>query len=89
MLPFNRESDDYYSLTVAFDMLALVYTLLFYQATVNSDPEALVETYHQGLFPIDYVLAISTCIALIVLDRVIYLNRAKALKVWRCRLTSG
>ena len=62
-------------------MAALVFVTLFYQLTVNADAEALVETYHQGLFPIDYVLAITVCIALIVLDRVIYLNRAKSAKV--------
>ena len=58
----------------------LVFVTLFYQFTVNADPEALVETYHQGLFLIDYVLAVTACIALIVLDRVVYLNRAKAAK---------
>ena len=76
----HRSGRDYYFLTVAADMAALVFVTLFYQFTVNADPEALVETYHQGLFPIDYVLAVTACIALIVLDRVVYLNRAKAAK---------
>ena len=78
--PFNRGGRDYYFLTVAVDMGMLLFVTLFYQATVNADSEALVETYHQGLFPIDYVLAISACIGLIVVDRIIYLNRAKAAK---------
>ena len=80
VMPFHRSGRDYYFLTVAADMAALVFVTLFYQFTVNADPEALVETYHQGLFPIDYVLAVTACIALIVLDRVVYLNRAKAAK---------
>ena len=54
--------------------------MLFYQFTVNADPEALVETYHQGLFPIDYVLAVTATVALLILDRVAYLNKAKAFK---------
>jgi hypothetical protein len=37
--------------------------------------------YREGLFPIDYVVAVTACIFLIVLDRIIYLNRAKAAKV--------
>jgi hypothetical protein len=77
VVPFNRGGRDCYLLTLAADMAALVFVTVFYQVTVNADAEALVETYHQGLFPIDYVLAITACIALIVLDRVVYLNRAK------------
>jgi hypothetical protein len=46
--PFNRGGHDYYFLTVSADMAALVFVTLFYQLTVNADPEALVETYHQA-----------------------------------------
>ena len=80
VLPFARGGKDYYFATCCADMAALVFVLLFYQFTVNADPEALVETYHQGLFPIDYVLAVTATVALLILDRVAYLNKAKAFK---------
>lgn len=79
--PFSRGGRDYYFQSVFADFASLVFVALFYQYAVNGDDEALVQTYNQGLFPIDYVLAITVVIALIVADRIIYLNKAKAAKV--------
>lgn len=79
--PFSRGGRDYYFQSVFADFASLVFVALSYQYAVNGDNEALVQTYNQGLFPIDYVLAITVVIALIVADRIIYLNKAKAAKV--------
>ena len=79
--PFSRGGRDYYFQSVFADFASLVFVALSYQFAVNGDNEALVQTYNQGLFPIDYVLAITVVIALIVADRIIYLNKAKAAKV--------
>ena len=76
--PFSRGGRDYYFQSVFADFASLVFVALSYQYAVNGDNEALVQTYNQGLFPIDYVLAITVVIALIVADRIIYLNKAKA-----------
>ena len=80
--PFHRGGRDFYFATCAVDFAAFAFVLLFYQLTVHADAagEALVETYHQGLFPIDYVLATTSCLALVVLDRVLYLHKAHVLK---------
>ena len=80
--PFHRGGRDFYFATCAVDFAAFALVVLFYQLTVHADAagEALVETYHQGLFPIDYVLATTSCLALVVLDRILYLHKAHVLK---------
>ena len=58
MTPFNPGAHDFYFLPVSAVMPGSVFFPLFSQLPVNADPEPLGEPYHQGLFPIDYVLAI-------------------------------
>ena len=53
MTPFSRGGRDYYFQSVFADFASLVFVALSYQYAVNGDNEALVQTYNQGLFPID------------------------------------
>jgi hypothetical protein len=73
--------------TLCFDVLATLFVAIFYQSTIDSDPEALVETYYQGLFKIDYVFSVFICLVLIVADGVIYMKKAKIAKVFYHYLT--
>ena len=73
--------------TLCFDILATIFVAIFYQSTVDSDSDALVETYYQGLFKIDYVLSVFVCLVLIVADGVIYMKKAKVAKVFYHYLT--
>lgn len=76
-VPFHRGGRDFYAATCVADFASFLFVLVFYQATVHADTssEALTETYHQGLFPVDYVLAVTFCVFLIICDRVLYLFR--------------
>lgn len=84
---FHQEGDDFYSATLFFDVLSLLFAAIFYQSTVDSDADALVETYYQGLFKIDYVTAVFILLVLIVVDGVIYMKKAKVAKVFYHYLT--
>lgn len=84
---FHREGQDFYMATLCFDVLATLFVAVFYQSTIDSDPEALVETYYQGLFKIDYVFSVFICLVLIVADGVIYMKKAKIAKVFYHYLT--
>jgi len=77
VISFHRGGRDFYAPTCAVDFASFLFVLCFYQATVHFDTrgEALAETYHQGLFPIDYVLAVTGCAMLLIVDRVLYLHR--------------
>ena len=87
VLAFHQEGQDFYMATLCIDVLATLFVAIFYQSTVDSDPEALVETYYQGLFKIDYVFSVFTCLVLIVADGVIYMKKAKTAKVFYHYLT--
>ena len=84
---FHQEGQDFYTATLCFDILATIFVAIFYQSTVDSDSDALVETYYQGLFKIDYVLSVFVCLVLIVADGVIYMKKAKVAKVFYHYLT--
>lgn len=84
---FHQEGEDFYSATLFFDVLSLLFAAIFYQSTVDSDADALVETYYQGLFKIDYVTAVFVLLVLIVVDGVIYMKKAKVAKVFYHYLT--
>ena len=84
---FNQEGQDFYTASLCFDILSTFFVAIFYQSSVDSDPEALVETYYQGLFKIDYVVTVFICLVLIVIDGVIYMKKAKTAKVFYHYLT--
>lgn len=84
---FHQEGGDFYTATLCFDVLATIFVAMFYQSTVDSDADALVETYFQGLFKIDYVTAVFVLLVLIVVDGVIYMKKAKIAKVFYHYLT--
>ena len=84
---FNQEGQDFYTASLCFDILSTFFVAVFYQSSVDSDPEALVETYYQGLFKIDYVFTVFICLVLIVIDGVIYMKKAKTAKVFYHYLT--
>jgi len=84
---FYQEGQDFYTASLCFDILATLFVAIFYQSSVDSDPEALVETYYQGLFKIDYVVTVFICLVLIVIDGVIYMKKAKIAKVFYHYLT--
>lgn len=84
---FHQEGQDFYTATLCFDILATFFVAICYQNTVDSDAEALVETYYQGLFKIDYVVSVFICLVLIVVDGVIYMKKAKIAKVFYHYLT--
>ena len=79
---FHREPENFYGITAAVDIIAALFALLFYQSSIEADPQALIETVSQGLFPQDYVFTMFFILVLLLVDAVIYLKRAKAAKVF-------
>jgi len=79
---FHREPENFYGITASLDIIAAVFALFFYQSSIEADPQALIETVSQGLFPQDYVFTMFVILVLIIVDAVIYLKKAKAAKVF-------
>jgi len=79
---FHREPENFYGITATVDIIAALFALFFYQSSIEADPQALIETVSQGLFPQDYVFTMFFILVLLLVDAVIYLKRAKAAKVF-------
>ena len=67
----SRQSQDWYALTVLFDMVAFIFVALSYNKMVRS-PGSIQEITSQHVVPLGYLVTLLILFVFLVLDRLIY-----------------
>lgn len=67
----SRQSQDWYALTVLFDMIAFIFVALSYNKMVRS-PGSIQEITSQHVVPLGYLVTLLILFVFLVLDRLIY-----------------